>query len=472
MKVDKIHRYIRTLLCTLVVSGSLLPVSFTGVQQAHAQGLPVQDVLNTIQTTLSALSSASLEQKELVWDGLFFDIAQQALQQMTNDILKWVSSGFDGEPAFVTDLLGYLRDVADDVAGDFIYGEGLSTICTPFKIDVVTTIAKEYQEAQHGEVKDRLECTIDDIQGGNPAAFLKGEISAGGWSMWFETVLNPENTSIGAKLIGQAALRDAVADHQAAAAEDYRIGEGFPSQKVCTDGPNDCIITTPGSVIADQVSFALQIPALRLLQADEMNEVIGALFGNLANQAISGVNGLLGLGGNASFSVSEFGVSGSLSYLDAISEEQAANTSMGAGGNRIEQALRTETQVLELQLAIVTELDGISAAFLEAQEPFEDDSCWNLDFPASLSDKLDELIAEVPTTIETVVALESLLEEYQQSNDPSSQLSALRKLSQMQSEGVLAGRTAVIQYDFYLKSELRSEVEDLTEALEDEIDSC
>lgn len=463
----------RLLGCVLTVAFFCVSISFSFVPKAHAQGLPVQDILNTIQTTLSALSSASLEQKELVWDGLFHDIATQALQQMTGDILEWANSGFDGEPAFVTDLLGYLQDVADDVAGDFIYGDELSTLCTPFKLDVITAVGKGYQQAQHGEVKDRLACGIDQIAGGNPEAFLEGTASAGGWSMWFEIAVNPQNTPLGAKLAAQAALADAVAEAQYAEQKDIDNGRGFRSQKVCKNGNEDCTIVKPGSIIADQVSFALQVPALKLIEADEMNEVIGALFGDLANQAITGVNGLLGLGGNASFSVNEFGASGELSYLDAVRAEQP-NGAGGGGvaGNRIEDALRTETQVLELQLAIVTQLDEISTTFLDTREPYEDDSCWDLEFPETLTDKLDELLEEVPATIENVVTLESLLDAYTKATNPAGQLSALRQLSDLQSNGTLSGRTAVIQYDFYLKSELKSEITTLEEAIEDAEDSC
>lgn len=456
-----------------VLTAVFFCVSFSFVPKAHAQGFLVQDNLNILQTTLSALSSASLEQKELVWDGLFHDIATQALQQMTSDTLEWVNSGFDGEPAFVTDLLGYLQEVADDVAGDFIYGDELSTLCTPFKLDVITSVAEGYQKAQHGEVKDSLTCSIDQIEGGNPEAFLSGTVSAGGWSMWFETVLNPENTPLGGNVKAQAALGDAVAKAQYAEGKDIDRSKGFLSQKVCKNGREDCTIVKPGSVIADQVSFALQVPALKLIEADEMNEVIGALFGDLANQAITGVNGLLGLGGNASFSVNEFGASGELSYLDAVRAEQPNGSSGGGvGGNRIEDALRTETQVLELQLAIVTELDEISTAFLDAREPYEDDSCWDLEFPESFTDKLDELLEEVPVTIENVVTLESLLEAYTKGTTPAQQLTPLRELSNLQSNGTLSGRTAVIQYDFYLKSELKTGITELEEAIEDAEDSC
>jgi len=461
---------------------SILLVTFTmgGAQTAHAQGLPVQDILSTIQNTFTAISTASLEQKELIWDGLFFDIAQQALEQMTTDMIAWVNSGFDGEPAFVTDLEKHLLGIQDAVAAEFIYGAGLGAVCTPFKIDLIGAIANQYRAQRNSgnsggtsQPNDAYSCTADKIPGGNQAAFLSGNFNAGGWAMWFETVLNPEkNTPVGVKASADNDLRNAAAKAIAIEQTELDWAGGIKSQKVC-NGPLDCTIVTPGSLIKDQITAHLNIPINRLLQADEMNEVIGALFGNLANEAITGVNGLLGLGGNASFSANVYGTSGNLSYLDAVREEREnTNNSAQVGSNQIESALRTEAQVLELQLAIVTALDEVSTYFLDEREPYEDDSCWQLEFPVALTDTLNELLEEVPATINTVVTLEALLETYEKSENTTAQMNALRTLSEMQRNGDIAGRTAQIQYDFYLKSELRTEVRDFVEDIDDEVDSC
>ncbi len=471
MNTNPLLRNIKIFLCVLSLSVFLFPLSLTGFQRAHAQGLPVTDVLSTIQSTLTALSSAALEEKELVWDGLFYEIANQAMQQMTSDIIEWVNSGFDGEPAFVTDLIGYLQEIAQDVAADFIYGDEFSEACPAIQLNARLAIAQNVQQENEkfGGFKKKAACTIDDIPGGNPGAFINGTFSAGGWSMWFETVLNPQNTPIGLTVMGDEARRQAEAEAKFAANEDVRNGDGFKSQKVCTE--DGCTITTPGKLIADQVSLALQAPLLRMIGADEMNEIIGALFSNLGQQALSGVNGLLGLGGNVSFSANVYGSSGDQSYLDAVRQEQT-NTGSGASGSKIEQALRTETQVLELQLAIIQELDAISNTFLDTREPYESDSCWNLDLPEEFSDKLDELTEDVPNTVEAVVTLEAMLEAYEENTSSQGQLQILQQLSRMQTEGQLSGKTAVIQYENYLRNQLRSDIDEFEEEIEDEEDSC
>lgn len=463
------------LFCACLV---IAPVSNTlHLKKAEAQGIPVQDIGQTLINTLAQLSTAALEQKELVLDPLFFNIAQQALQQMTNDILKWVNSGFDGEPAFVTDLNDYLKGIADDTAGNFIYGDGLSSLCTPFQLDTRLAVADEYQKAQYGGFKEKAECTLDD-KGADTEAFLSGDFSAGGWSVWFEAVLNPLQTPVGAFVGASAELDKEVAAKQSNALRELDWGDGFLSQKICeliggSSTEEKCTIVKPGKIIAEQTNFALEIPALKMIQADEMDEVIGSLFSNLATQAITGVEGLLGLGGNASFGDNTFGVSGNLSYLDAMAEESANSTTSGtAGGSKIEQALVTETKVLNLQLAIVETVDAAIALFENAFTPYASDSCWKLEIPDKLSDTLDDLTKKVPTTVSTVLALQDLSEKYDAATSAQEQLELLEEFTSMQSNGLISGQAAAVQYDYLLNSDLKKIIDQLKKDITAQVTKC
>lgn len=458
-----------------------MPISLRGeLQTAHAvgAGIIVSDIENTLTNTIQTLAATSLEQKELTWDALFYAIAKKALQQMTNDIISWVNSGFDGNPAFITDLAGYLQDLADDVAGDLIYGADLNTLCTPFQYDVRTAVAKAYQQENHIGVKKDVECSIDDISGGDAQAFLRGDFNAGGWGMWFEAVLNPENTPIGGYAMVDLALQDAINKKQSEKLHEADYNQGFLSQEVCTPvaggevGEEKCTVTTPGIIIKDQLSFALTTPARSLIEADEMNEVIGALFSNLAQQAFTGVNGLLGLGGNASFSDNSFG-DGSSSYLDVMQQESDESGNVGdITGNKIAQALRTETDVLDLEDQILAQLDELTTAYTDAKEPFEGDSCWDLEFPASLGDTVDELVERIPETIATIIKLEDLSNHYDEAGSSSEQLQILQEFTALQSSGAIAGQTAFIEYQYYINNELKNQVEDFQQEIEDELTSC
>lgn len=435
------------------------PISHTGeVTKADAQvitgGIVVNDIGNTLTNTIQTLSAVALEQKELVLDGLFYSIAQKALQGMTNDIIKWINSGFDGEPAFITDLEGYLLDISDNVAGDFIYNGELNTLCEPFKIDVAVAVANQHVKETQGGFKEKARCSIDE-PGVDVEAFLAGDFNAGGWGIFLETALNPENTPIGAYIEAEVVLDLKKTEAQDLAKEELSYNGGYKSIKVCSDGGR-CTVTTPGSVIKSQLEFALQIPTLSLLNADEMNETVGALFGSIANQVIGGVNGLLGLGGNASFSNNTFGASGNVSYLDAVAQESIKNNQISAAGeNKIRQALVTEIKVLELQFAIVKEINTSLALFDEAKKPFANDSCWSLEVPTKVQDTLDELTVKVPVTASAVAKLQDLSDKFDASTLASEQIQLYQQFTTLQTGGLISGQTAVIEYDFFLNSELK-----------------
>lgn len=480
MSTHTYKKIITTFVCGfLCLIFFVTPISHVGgIKKAEAQGLPVMDIGQTLINTLAQLSGAALEQKELVLDGLFSDIATQALQQMTNDTLEWINSGLDGDPAFVTDLSDYLQEIADDVAAEYIYGEEVSSLCTPFKLDVQLSLVKSHtQENGHSGMKEQAACSLDGYTN-DSEAFLSGDFYAGGWGAWFQVVLHPENTALGAKLALDRGQEAAKNEAKAEAAADVAAGGGFPSQRVCTTvgtgefAKEKCSITTPGSIIRDDLSFKLQIPARKLIEADEINEAIGALFGNLANQAITGVNGLLGLGGNSAFSNNSFGVSGNLSYLDAVSEETANTKPIQMGGNRVQQALTTETRVLELELAIIEEIDAVKKTFDEAHEPYENDSCWNLEMPTELEDTVANLLVHVPETVTAVIELQELAERYETSNSSSAQLNILKELSAMQAAGQLSGQPAVIKYDFFLNSDLKEIIDAFEKDIEKVENSC
>lgn len=478
MSIFTLQKPLKNILALFVVIGLVIaPLSYQGkVKEAEAQYI-VKDIENIMTSTITTLSTVALEQKELVLDGLFHDIAQKALQSMTGDILKYLNSGLDGNPAFVTDVLKHFQNISDEVAGDFIYGDDLSTLCTPFQLDVRIAIAAQYSKQNYGGYKEDLECSID-MPGVDTAAFLSGDFNAGGWSAWFEISLNPQNTAIGSFAGVNVALNDQIAKKQYAEKQELDWGNGILSKKSCTSvgtgssAREVCSITTPGILIQEQASKALGAGIDSLLNADEMNEAIGALFGNLAKEAITGVNGLLGLGGNSSFSNNTFGSGGNLSYLDAIREESANKKSNSVGGNKIQQALTTETKVLELELAILEEIDEIVTLFEDTKEPYATDSCWNLELPDVLTDTLDELVVQVPITVSSVVTLQKLNEKWASTTSSSGQLDLMQQLSALQSEGLLQGQTALVEYDYFLNSELKEFVADFKKAILAEENSC
>lgn len=234
-------------------------------------------------------------QKDWLFDGLAWTVAKTIIGAMTQDLLNWVNSGFAGSPAFVTDTKGFLLDIANDEAGEYIASLGKfgSFICSPFQLDVKYAVALNYQQVGNPEEKEA--CSLTDIQG-NLGAFIDGtqrSFEDGGWTNWIEITSKPvQYTPFGAT---QAAIGERHAKLTNAKGEEFDLltfGDGFMSQETCAEvtEPNEeggevatkkCDITTPGKVISDALSKGVDSDRETLLAADEANEIFAAIVGQI-----------------------------------------------------------------------------------------------------------------------------------------------------------------------------------------------
>lgn len=315
---------------------------------AHAGGLDgratlwqqliqsAEQKLQTIQQTISAGANVTvagaqvgLMAKENLLDGIGWAIAKQMVSSMTQSLLNWINSGFQGSPAFITDLNGFLLDAIDTAAGQYIKSLGGigEFICSPFKLDVQAALSINYAAARSGMPSGPTEpsCKLSDI-GKNIEDFMNGGMTD--WGQWLTITSNPQNTPFGAYLEAEAKLNIKLRNAAGQEIEIASWSDGFLSKRVCEmiEGKNagkgkNCKITTPGKVISEALTFQLSTGPRTLIEADEINEIIGALINQLTLKAMQGINGLLGLGGNSNYTDNSYGTSGTDSYIDAAVEE-------------------------------------------------------------------------------------------------------------------------------------------------------
>lgn len=84
-----------------------------------------------------------------------------------------------------------------------------------------------------------------------------------------------------------------------------------------------CAISKPGRMIADRLAKSLGLSDDSLITADEINEIIQALFAQLATRALTGAAGLLGLSAGTGYTAADYQGG---SYIAALREQQAAAT--------------------------------------------------------------------------------------------------------------------------------------------------
>ena len=200
---NRAHSAIASIMLTALIFASI-PAAKVNAQLFP--GLPDPVVViggtGTIQETLSATANTTLQLKELGLDGIANKLAQQAVRQMTTSIVRWINTGFEGSPAFVTDLGGFLKEVADNVAGDFIYGSELGFLCSPFELNIRAALEIQYATP----FEERASCTLTDIVGNVNGVATSFSDSLTSWDDWFEVTTKPQNNQYGAYMLAQQEL--------------------------------------------------------------------------------------------------------------------------------------------------------------------------------------------------------------------------------------------------------------------------
>jgi hypothetical protein len=237
--------------------------------------------------------------KDYGLDSIAHIVAQQAIQKLTAQTVNWINSGFKGNPAYITDPGQFFLDIADQEASRFLSNSNMNALCAPFRAEVRLALTKSYLAERSPQ---NFSCTLTKVKE-NFEQFTE-DFSQGGWDSWFEVTQNSQNNPYGAYLEAKNSLSTVIGTRQAKYVDQLSWGQGFLSYEVCdgtkahnnVTGEDECSHTktvTPGSVINDQLKQHLGTGVSSLVQADEINEIVSALFGQLINKVMGSV-GLLG----------------------------------------------------------------------------------------------------------------------------------------------------------------------------------
>ena len=228
--------------------------------------------------------------RECVLDPLAWLAANIIIDQITEAIVLWIQDGFEGAPMFVTDFRGFMIDTADVAFGEFVLGAGLEELCSEFKLDlqIVMTIA------HFTPTRNKWQCRLSDIVG-NIDEFFSGVFADGGWVAWHEITYSTTQDPLKAWLnaINQSHLEMEASTQEFTSIIEW--GRGWLSKL----GVDTGAIEVPGQVIEDSVNEALGAGKHRLTIADDVNEIVSAIFAFLLQDILLGSsnsNGLLGAG--------------------------------------------------------------------------------------------------------------------------------------------------------------------------------
>ncbi|MBX4195797.1 PKD domain-containing protein [Candidatus Parcubacteria bacterium] len=251
-------------------------------------------------------------------------MAKKMVDDMVQSTIRWANTGFDGNPAFVTDPDKYFGNLANGIVGDAIAGSELGFLCSPFQAQIKIALREAY-------VKQYVpRCTLNQI-GVNLDNFYES-FDEGGWNAWFhvtqENGNNPYGSYLGAindidrKLAsaigvkkdelqnnnGFLSYRECLVREASVPKEDWKqFQDGYLSKAEFTAkypnfgfraAPGECIeqgpVKTPGSVIQAQLNSSLGAGLSGLINANDINSLVSAFANGLLQRYVFGPKGLFG----------------------------------------------------------------------------------------------------------------------------------------------------------------------------------
>lgn len=243
-------------------------------------------------------------------DSLAWFAAKLVIKQLTADVVNWINSGFDGNPAFLTNPEGFFTNIVDEQIGLMIeQSSDLNFLCSPYSIDIRLALAFKYKP-----FKKKITCTLSDviantqnaIEGASINGFTAGDFNQGGWPAFISLTTEPQNNIYGAYMEAENELSIRIGNKQLLKRDELGAGRGFLSWEKCTEEPSKvaegssynevvtnvsnkkkCEVQTPGSVIETQLENSLGTDLDQLELADSFNEITNALAAQLMTQVLT-----------------------------------------------------------------------------------------------------------------------------------------------------------------------------------------
>ncbi|OHA81424.1 MAG: hypothetical protein A2675_00090 [Candidatus Yonathbacteria bacterium RIFCSPHIGHO2_01_FULL_51_10] len=286
------------------LAGIILCLAFSfAPTRADALFVPTNDFMINAQKNLDLGKVFGL-------DGLAHLAAQSVIDQLTSTIITSVSTALNGSPLYITDLQGFLHNINIEQSLGVSNQIRQSNTCYTTGNNGATAApwvnpdgSVVYQNTNTGGSNDIVAATIENQArygttgyGGGSATcpFTGGQgfrsIEQDGWSGYLAGTTDPSANAFSGKMIyGE---RAAIARYNAAQAarDEANWNNGYQGQKDCSSG--NCITTTPGSVIKNQVDTALTSGLRRLESIDKINELVVAVMNTALDRIFTQAEGL------------------------------------------------------------------------------------------------------------------------------------------------------------------------------------
>jgi len=281
--------------------------SLTALQGVY---VPVNDAAVTINT-------GYLVYKECVLDGVVSAIKNDAVAGLQRQVIKAAETGRKGNAQYLKNFEKDFRPGFDAIVVNIVTGAKSSQMCNAFKSRVPTAVTRNYVSASR-ESASMLACPF-------AAETDREELVSGtapiNWRTW-RSLIEPGGYEFSEYEILRGKANSAMAEYDFNTRQMLDWGRGVFSALDNNGNPLAQNVITPGYIIADSLSQMIGAGTNILINANEIDQVNGALQAGLSSTIVSdAIRGLSGLTKSQN---------GQPSYVDRMAAEASASVRAGA----------------------------------------------------------------------------------------------------------------------------------------------
>lgn len=308
-------------------------------------------------------NTGTLIYKECILDAINARMAENAAFSHAQLGIKAFIEGADGEPMFIKDYVAKVLERSKETFLRTLKNGELDTLNPAFQDEVKQAIVQDYKTqtraanqvlacSYEGDLEKVHKGTSDDIWGG------------------IMTFTEPACTPVGALWLAQEYVEGKITLDKEEMLFRLNNSNAIKDVQEFNEETGHYETLTPGIIVAGNVQQLITSGYRRLENADEIGEMVDALYSGLSSQVISDTRGLTGITES---------VAGQPSYLDQI----AKGLSKGLRDSVVNIALRilsaakqTEQVYFNAMNAIAVNLVGTIGQLRDAEK-----QCWDLVVP-------------------------------------------------------------------------------------------
>jgi hypothetical protein len=303
------------------------------------------------------LNTGTLVYKECVLREVVDREREAALSAFLKQMYANIQSGRNGNPMYVqNEGKELLTQVSDPAFLNLLQDGTLNTLNPSLQPAVKRALAQQY-ESQTRSPQNALTCPYQ----GDLAAFQQtGALPSGTFFTDFWAASQPQCDPLIAASMAWEIAEGRVSDQIQYQQNQWNQGGGFYAR---TDANGNVI--TPSSVVEQSFEQMIQSPVQQLQSANDIGQMIGALYAGVTTQVVGDNQGLAGLAQS---------VGGQPSYLDQVAAESSQGL-QGAANNAALQILNASQQV---ESAYYQAANAIGASLTQTTQQLQaaEAQCW------------------------------------------------------------------------------------------------